>query len=283
VGTLDGKVVVIAGGTSGIGARSAERFAAEGAFVVIGGRRRDAGESLAARIGSSASFVMTDVSVEAQVERLVGHALDRHGQLDVMMNSAGGPGHWGDVGDVDLDVFQQLMAVHVGGTLAGMKYAARAMVPQGSGSIINMASNSGHQAGWSGIDYSTAKAAIVHLTRCAAVELGENGIRVNSISPAVVLTGIFAKGAGVDADVADRTAGGLAPAFPAMMGDYQAIPRPGTTDDVAEVALWLADDRSSLVTGHDLAVDGGVTAGRPAKVSRAERLAVASLLRPSAS
>ncbi|NMO55423.1 SDR family oxidoreductase [Actinoplanes sp. TBRC 11911] len=125
--------------------------------------------------------------------------------------------------------------------------------------------------------YSVAKATIIHMTRVAAVEPGESGGRVNSVSASVVLTGIFGKGAGLDPAVADRTAGGLAAVFPDIMGDYQPVRRPGTTDDVASAVTWLARDASSLVNGRNLAVDGG----GHILVSRAEEARLAALLSPA--
>lgn len=273
MGSLDGKIAIITGATSGIGARTAELFAAEAAEVVIAGRRKDEGEALAERLGGS--FVRTDVAIESDVEALIAHAVERYGRLDVLVNSAGDPGPGGSIAEVDLATFEQTFAVHLGGVLTGMKYAARVMLQQGSGSIINIASTSGRLAGWSGLGYSAAKAAVIHLTRTAAVELGEKGIRVNSISPGPILTGIFAKGAGMDPAEADRTATRLAGAFAAALENYQPIRRPGTPDDVAQAALWLAGDTSAFVNGHDLIIDGGISAGRPASVALAERAGLA--------
>ncbi|WP_433249899.1 SDR family NAD(P)-dependent oxidoreductase [Streptosporangium sp. CA-135522] len=273
MGVLDGKVAVVTGGTSGIGARTATLFAAEGARVVIAGRRTEEGEKLAAEFGGT--FVRTDVSVEADVEALIAHAVERYGRLDVLVNNAGDPGAGGSVADADLARFEQTFAVHLGGVLTGMKYASRVMLGQESGSIINIASTTARLGGWAGLGYSAAKAAVIQLTRGAAVELGEHGIRVNSISPGPILTGIFAKGAGMDAAEADRTAAAMESAFTAALEIYQPIHRAGTPDDVAQAALWLAGDGSAFVNGHDLAVDGGISAGRPASVALAERAKLA--------
>jgi NAD(P)-dependent dehydrogenase (short-subunit alcohol dehydrogenase family) len=263
MGILDGKVAVIAGGTSGIGARTAELFAAEGATTVIAGRRAAEGKAQAAKLGPKAEFVRADVSVEADVAALITGAVERHGQLDCLMNCAGEGGSPGGIASVDLDRLQRTLAIHLGGTVAGMKYAAPVMAAQRSGSIINVASIGGHIAGWTFLDYSVAKAAIIQLTRCTAAELGQHGVRVNSISPGPVLTGIFGKGAGLDPARADQDATRLEPVFRARLEAYQPIGRAGTPADVAAVALWLASDASSFVTGQDLAVDGGILAGRP--------------------
>jgi NAD(P)-dependent dehydrogenase (short-subunit alcohol dehydrogenase family) len=272
MGAMERKVAVITGATSGIGAQMATLFAAEGADVVIAGRRRKEGEDLAETLG--AAFFAADVTVESDVEALVGYAVDRFGRLDVMVNNAGAAGAGGGVTDVDLGRFQQTFALHVGGVLLGMKYAARTMLDQQAGSIINIASINGRLAGWASLDYSSAKAAVIHLTRCAAVELGEHGVRVNSISPGPILTGIFGKGAGMNSAEADRTAAALAPAFLERLESYQPIRHAGLSEHVAPAAVWLASDASSFVTGQDLAVDGGISAGRPASVAIADRVTI---------
>lgn len=278
--SLHRKVAVVTGATSGIGARIAEVFAAEGAHVVLAGRREREGHERAAALGESATFVRCDVSVEADVEALVGHAVERYGRLDVMVNNAGGPGNMASVTDFDSAVFTRTLAVHVAGVMHGIKHAGRQMVAQRSGSIINVASLAGKIAGWSGLDYSTAKAAALHLTRCAAVDLGEHEVRVNSVSPGFVPTGIFAKGAGADASAAAATATSVAEAFKPLLDSSQPLPGTVRTDDIAAAVLWLAGDASRLVTGQDLAVDGGITAGRPAVAARAERTRMRDLLSP---
>jgi NAD(P)-dependent dehydrogenase (short-subunit alcohol dehydrogenase family) len=274
MGILDGKVAIVTGATSGIGARTARLFAAEGARVVMCGRRRDEGEAMARALGDHASFVRADVSVEAEVEALISSSVERHVRLDCLVNNAGEGGTPGGIATLDLDRLNQTFAVHVGGTVAGMKHAAPVMVTQGSGSIINMASIGGCIAGWTFLDYSAAKAAVIHLTRGVAAELGEHGVRVNSISPGPILTGIFAKGAGVDPAEADRTAGDLEPVFTARLEMYQPIRRAGRPDDIAHAALWLASDASSFVTGQNLVVDGGIMAGRPPAASAADFTAI---------
>src|SRR5262245_31534800 len=137
MGVLDSKTAIIAGGTSGIGACTAELFVGEGANVVIAGRRRADGEALARRLGSVASFVATDVGDEHDVRAMIDHALDRFGRIDCLFNNAGNPGRPSSIADVDMEHFDETMRVHVRGTVLGMKRAAPAMLRQGSGSIIN--------------------------------------------------------------------------------------------------------------------------------------------------
>lgn len=282
MGLLEGKITVITGGTSGIGARTAELFASEGARVVIAGRRVAQGQAQAAKLGPEASFVRADVSAEADVEALVASTVERYGRLDCLVNCAGEGGNPGGIATIDLDRLQRTFATHAGGVVAGMKYAAPVMVAQRSGSIINVASIGGHIAGWTFLDYSAAKAAIIHLTRCVAAELGQHGVRVNSISPGPIMTGLFGKGAGLDPAEADRDAAKLEPVFRARLAMYQPIGRAGAPADVAPAALWLASDASSFVTGQDLAVDGGILAGRPPAASAADFAAIAQSLLPVA-
>jgi NAD(P)-dependent dehydrogenase (short-subunit alcohol dehydrogenase family) len=259
MGILDDKVVVVTGGTSGIGARSVELFVEEGANVVFAGRRKEEGEFLAQRIGPGATFLPTNVADEAQVKGLIEHTLSRFGRLDCIFNNAGNPGRVTSITEVDLEDLDDIFRVHVRGVLLGMKYAASVMIGQRSGSIINTGSVAGTRTGFSAHPYSAAKAAIIHLTRCVALELGEKNIRVNSISPGSIVTGIFAKGAGVPSEVADRTATSLRESF----AKFQSIPRAGLPDDVARAALYLASDASTFVNGQDLVVDGGSVGGQP--------------------
>jgi NAD(P)-dependent dehydrogenase (short-subunit alcohol dehydrogenase family) len=258
MGVLDGKVAVITGGTSGIGARTVELFVAEGARVVIAGRRREEGEALARRFGPAASFIRTDVAREPEVKAMIDHALARCGRLDCLFNNAGNPSRLTGIADLDIEYFDATISVHLRGVVLGMKHAAPVMLRQRSGSIINTGSIAGLRAGVSAHPYSAAKAAVIHLTRCVAAELGEKGIRVNSISPGAIATGIFGKGAGLPEEKADRTIEGLKARFTAA----QPIPRAGVADDVARAALFLASDAAGFVNGHDLVVDGGAISGQ---------------------
>lgn len=259
MGRLDGKVAVITGATSGIGLRTAEVFVAEGAKVVIAGRRIPEGEALAKKLGPACIFQQTDVAVEAQMKSLISLAVDKFGRLDCLFNNAGGPAQVGGIEGLDADRFDAAMGTLVRSVMLGMKHAAPHMKKQGSGSIINNASIAGHLGGYStSLVYGTAKAAVIHLTKCVAMELGESNVRVNSISPGVIATGIFGKALGLSVQAAEKT--------PELMhGVYksaQPIPRAGTPDDIAYAALFLASDESGFVNGHDFVVDGAITGGR---------------------
>jgi len=268
---LEAKVAVITGGTSGIGAGTAEVFVANGAKVVIAGRRQERGEQLARKLGDATSFIRTDVSVEADVKAMIDHAVDRFGRLDCLMNNAGIGSQFATIADVDLEQFDAVIAVHLRAVLAGMKYAARVMTVQGTGSIINVASVNGIRAGLGGHYYSAAKAGSIHLTRCAAMELGEKGIRVNSISPGMIATGGFGKYSGLEPDEADDHPEIAEAAIGSVVQRWQPVQRVGRVDDIAQAALFLASDASRFVTGHNLVVDGGISAGWPIAAVRADR------------
>ena len=259
MGRLNGKVAVITGATSGIGLRSAEIFVAEGAKVVVAGRRVAEGEALARRLGKDCVFRPTDVTVEQQMQTLIALAVDKFGRIDCLFNNAGGPAQTGGIEGLEVERFDLAMATLVRSVMLGMKHAAPYMKNQGFGSIINNGSIAGRLAGFSSsIVYSAAKAAVIHLTKCVAMELGESGIRVNSISPGAIATGIFAKALGLSVEAAEST--------PVVMREVykraQPIPRAGLPEDIAHAAVFLASDESSFINGHDLVVDGAVTGGR---------------------
>jgi NAD(P)-dependent dehydrogenase (short-subunit alcohol dehydrogenase family) len=270
--TLQGKVAVITGSTSGIGARTAELFVAEGARVVIAGRREERGRQVARALGDAASFIRTDVTREGDVEAMIAHAVQTFGRLDCLMNNAGIGSGYQDIDKVDLQRFDATIAVHVRAPLAAMKYAVPIMASQGSGSIINVASVNGIRAGLGGHDYSAAKAALIHLTRCIAVEVGEKGIRVNTISPGPIATGAFRKGGGNDPNEADNAIQIASAAIAdVVLPRYQPLQRVGAMDDIAQAALFLAGEAARFVSGVDLVVDGGMSAGWPIGAVRADR------------
>ncbi len=259
MGRLEGKVAVITGATSGIGLRTAEFFVAEGAKIVIAGRRQPEGEALARQLGANCVFQQTDVTDEAQMVALIGTAIDRFGRLDCLFNNAGGPAQIGGIEGLDVAKFDAAMATLVCSVMLGMKHAAPHMKKQHSGSIINNGSIAGRLAGFSSsVVYGAAKAAVIHLTKCVAMELGESGVRVNSISPGAIATGIFGKALGLSVEAAEQT--------PEVMREVyksaQPIPRAGLPDDIANAAVFLASDESSFINGHDLVIDGAMTGGR---------------------
>jgi NAD(P)-dependent dehydrogenase (short-subunit alcohol dehydrogenase family) len=258
MGLVDGKIAIITGGTSGIGARAAELFVAEGAKVVFTGRRQAEGAAVAARIGRCAEFVAADATSEEDWTRVIDHTLKAFGRIDCLFNNAGGPAPTGSITSVPVAGFDAAMALLVRSVMLGMKHVAPIMLRQRSGSIINNGSIAGHQTGRStSMIYGAAKAAVNHLSKCVAMELGEHNVRVNSVSPGAIATGILPKALGLEASKADA----LAEEMKQVYAKVQPIPRAGVPDDIAQCVLWLASDRSGFVNAVDIVVDGGLIGG----------------------
>src|SRR5882672_7969909 len=197
---LDGKVAVITGGASGIGHAAVRLFVEEGCRVVIADLQDDKGAALAEELGKSASYLHVDVS------GAIAHAVARFGRLDCIFNNAGAGGVTGPIAEIPAEGFDETMGVLLRGVFLGMKHAAPVMKRQGGGSIISTASVAGLQAGFGPHVYSAAKAAVVHLTRSVAMELGESGVRVNCICPGGIATPIFGGALGLAGPEADRIA-----------------------------------------------------------------------------
>jgi NAD(P)-dependent dehydrogenase (short-subunit alcohol dehydrogenase family) len=230
-------------------------FVAEGARVLIADTQEERGKQLAESLGESTAFQKTDVTLEEDVRAVVDAAKDRWGRLDCMYNNAGFGGALGPIESTSVEDFDITFDVLVKGVFLGIKHAARVMKEQGSGSIISTASVAGLQTGYAPHLYSVAKAAVIHLTRSVALELGESGIRVNCICPGIIATPLAAG----RSDATDEQLGKLRRA----LGRSQVLGRIGDPDDIARAALWLASDESSFVTGHAQVVDGGAFVGRP--------------------
>ena len=252
---LDGQVAIITGAGSGIGAASARRFVEEGARVLVADMHDVKANALVDELGDAAAFFRADVSREDDVEAMVGEAIARWGRLDIMFNNAGFGGAIGPIETITTDDFDITFDVLVKGVFLGIKHATPIMREQGSGSIINTASVAGLQAGWSPHLYSVAKAAVIHLTKSVALELGDYGIRCNCICPGIIATPLaagFAKAS--DEQLAEMKR---------RLGRTQVLGRIGDPVDIANAAVWLASDESSYVTGHAQVVDGGAFAGKP--------------------
>ena len=260
MGKLDGKITIVTGATSGIGRRTVEIFVQEGAKVLATGRREELGRSLEQALGkANCLFMKADATLEADVKAMIDACLARWGRLDCVFNNAGGPAPVGGIETIPVEGFDAAMATLVRSVMLGMKHAAPVMMRQGSGSIINNGSVAARRAGYStSMIYGAAKAAVNHLTVCASMQLGEKGVRCNSISPGGIATGIFAKALGLPPDQADTYAATMKEGFAKM----QPIPRAGVPDDIARAAVFLASDDSTFINGHDLVVDGGVVGGR---------------------
>lgn len=256
-GRLAGKVALITGGCSGIGLGTVELFVAEGAQVVAADLQADKGAALEARFGDKVRFAPCDVTREADIEAAVGLAVSAFGGLDILFNNAGAGGTMGGVEDMTAAEWDRTFALLVRGPMLGMKHAVPVMKARGGGSIINTASIAGLQAGWGPLAYSTAKCAVIHLSKVASAELAPQRIRVNAICPGLIATSIFGASLGLPIAVADQMAARVAEVAPAM----QPIPKAGVPDDIAQMALFLGSDASAFVTGGHFVVDGGITIG----------------------
>ena len=250
---LEGRTAVITGGASGIGAETARLFVAEGARVVIADMQDERGAALARELGPAAAFASCEVRSEEQVKAAIDLALDRWGRLDCMFNNAGFGGVLGPLDAIPADAFDLTFDVLVRGVFLGMKHAIPAMKAQGSGSIVNTGSIAGLTAGRGPQVYSAAKAAVIHLSKVSAMELGEHSIRVNCICPGYIATPLSANTVGKPDSLIEEKVDRFAL--------RQPIPRAGRPRDIAEAVLYLASDRSGFVTGQAITVDGGAATG----------------------
>jgi len=251
---LQDKVAVITGGASGIGAATAQRFVEEGCRVVIGDIQRERGEAFAAQYGATAVFRPCDVTCEEDVAQLVDLAVSHFGKLDIMFNNAGIVGAIGPIDTTSTEEWAASLDVLLNGVFYGMKHAARVMKPRTCGSIISMTSTAGLMGGLAPHAYTTAKHAVIGLTRNVGAELCRFGIRVNAIAAASMATPMVANVLTSDPDAIEEAKRILAEASPLK-------DRPGLAEDVANAALWLASDESGYTNGHTLTTDAGITTG----------------------
>ncbi len=250
VGRLDGKVAIVTGGASGIGAATCRRFVQDGARVVVADVNDEAGTAFARELGAAAAFRHTDVARLADVEATVAFAVERFGGLDVIHNNAAWSGG-GYTHEIDPAIWDQSIQIMLTGVFYGIKAAIPAMLARGGGSIINTASIEGIVAEIMAAPYNTAKAGMINLSRTVAIEYGRKGIRSNCICPGVVDTPMAA------------LLMAIAPKPRTEIEAEHAIGRLIRPEEIANVALFLASDESSAVTGAAIVVDGGLISKSP--------------------
>ena len=251
-GELEGRVAIVTGAGTGIGRAIALRFASEGAAVVLAGRRLDPLEETASMLGD-ALVVPGDVGDEGHVDHLFAQAVERFGHVDVLVNNAAIAGEVGNIWELSLDGWQAALSANLTGPWLCTRAAAKAMMPQGWGRIVNIGSISGKRPLATRTPYTATKMGLVGLTRTTALELGEHGITVNCISPGAVDTPRLDELAERWGRPKDELVSGMA--------SGSALKRISTPDDIAECALFLAGERARNITGTDITVDAGVWFG----------------------
>lgn len=255
---LEGKVALVTGGASGIGAGICAAFVSEGACAVITDVDDERGSALAGALGENAVYRHVDVTDEDQVADGIGAAATQFGGLDVLVNNAGAVGLWRFIDDIPTDEWDAAFRLLVRSAFLGIKHATPVMRAAGSGSIINTASVAAIRAGYGPHPYGAAKAAMLGLVRSAAVELAPQGIRVNALIPGGVVSRIVGHGAGLTGERLDNSLAAVRDS----LADFQPIPRAGEPADLAAAAVYLASDGAAFVTGQELVVDGGLSVGR---------------------
>lgn len=259
--SLKGKIAVVTGAASGIGRATVELFVAEGAKVVAADINEEAGQALAAELGDNARFRTTDVASGAETRALVDYAVEEFGGLDILFNNAGisGTQHPRFLDD-DLSDFHKVLDINLYGAMTGSHAAGEYMSRHGGGIIINNASIAGVLPGQALMSYRVSKAALIHFSKCIAIDLAEYGIRVNCLAPGHIrtpLTAFTLPGMSEEQMLKIREA--LAPVW----DSNQPLKRHGSPADVAQTVLFLSTDRSAQITGVVLPIDGGITAGDP--------------------
>jgi NAD(P)-dependent dehydrogenase (short-subunit alcohol dehydrogenase family) len=249
--TFEGKVALVTGAAGGIGRAAALAFGRAGASVVVADLSAEGGQQTADMIreaGGKALFVKTNVAIASEVEAMVAAGVAQFGRIDCAFNNAGIEEEHLPLGESEEAVFDRIMAVNVKGVWLCMKYQIRQMLKQGGGAIVNTASVAGLVGAPTQPIYAASKHAVVGLTKTAAVEYGRAGIRVNSVCPGVINTLMLTRALEREPEREKR------------MKKIHPIGRFGEADEIANAALWLCSDQASFVTGHQLAVDGGLTA-----------------------
>lgn len=257
---MRGRVALVAGASKGIGAATAEAFAASGSKVVLAARDTTALKSVVQRIeetGGEAFWVGCDVSDADSTRNLIEQVIDRYGRLDAAFNNATDGPLPAPLADIDIAEFDRGIAVNVRGTFLGMKFQIPAMLASGGGTIVNMASVAGLNATANLAAYVAGKAGIIGLTKVAALDYADQGIRVNVVAPGPILTHHL------------EAAG---PQAQRLAGQSTPMRRTGKASEVAQTVLWLCSPSSSFITGTVIPIDGGQSAGnKPPQMYRQGR------------
>jgi NAD(P)-dependent dehydrogenase (short-subunit alcohol dehydrogenase family) len=247
---MSSPVVLITGALTGIGRATALAFAKEGAHVVVSGRRDEEGKKLVAemrKLGTEAEFIRADVRHEEEVRKLIDKTVERFGRLDVAVNNAGTEGTPGPISEQTAESFAATFDTNVLGTLLSMKHELRVMLPQRSGSIVNVSSAYGSVGAAGASVYVGSKHAVEGMTKSAALEVAGTGVRVNVVAPGTTDTGMLTRFTNTDKNKA-----ALVSTVP--------VKRLATPDEIAHVIAFVASPNASYMTGASIPVDGGMIA-----------------------
>ena len=254
---FDGKTVVITGAASGIGAEAARLFAGEGAVVFASDIDDAGGAALAKEAGGDIRYRHCDVSSVEDIRRLMDGAAQETGGIDIVFNNAGAGGARASIDEIEPDEWDRTMDLLLRSVALGIRYAVPHMKGRKGANIVNVSSVAAVGPGYSPTAYAVAKAGVLHLTKCAATDLAQHGIRVNAVQPGFINTNIFTSSMGMEDDMA-RTAKAV---IAQMSSHAQPVMRGGQPRDIAEAVAFLASDAASFMTGTSMLVDGGLTIG----------------------
>ena len=254
---FDGKTVVITGAASGIGAEAARLFASEGAVVFASDIDDAGGQALAKETGGDVRYRHCDVSSAEDIRRLMDGAAQETGGIDIVFNNAGAGGARASIDEIEPDEWDRTMDLLLRSVALGIRYAVPHMKGRKGANIVNVSSVAAVGPGYSPTAYAVAKAGVLHLTKCAATDLAQHGIRVNAVQPGFINTNIFTSSMGMEDDMA-RTAKAV---IAQMSSHAQPVMRGGQPRDIAEAVAFLASDAASFMTGTSMLVDGGLTIG----------------------
>ena len=254
---FSGKTVVITGAASGIGAETTRLFADEGAIVFASDIDDAGGKSLASETEGDVRYRHCDVCSPEDIRQLMDGAAEETGGIDVVFNNAGAGGARSDISEIEQDEWDRTMDLLLRSVAMGIRYAVPHMKGRKGASIVNVSSVAAVGPGYSPTAYAVAKAGVLHLTKCAATDLAQHGIRVNAIQPGFINTNIFTS----SIEVPDEMIRMAKAAIAQMSSNAQPVARGGQPRDIAEAVAFLASEAASFMTGASMLVDGGITLG----------------------
>lgn len=254
---FSGKTVIVTGAASGIGAETTRLFASEGATVFASDIDRPGGEKLVADTDGDVRFVECDVCDPQAIKALMDRAAEETGGIDTVFNNAGAGGAREDISEIEPEAWDRTMDLLLRSVAMGIRYAVPHMKGRKGASIVNVSSVAAVGPGYSPTAYAVAKAGVLHLTKCAATDLAQHGIRVNAIQPGFINTNIFTATLEIPEEVKDQAKAMIAQ----MSSNAQPVARGGQPADIANAVAFLASDAAGFMTGASLVVDGGITLG----------------------